>query len=124
MSRVRSNSGWLLAALAAVVALAAWQLLSANQPPPAPRAETPREELDRRLEAARQQEGKNDFAAVMARMKAAKADIAKKHNDLLAARYDLADRAGDGKMTRGKAVQAGPRAKLPPGHTWATLAAS
>ena len=50
-------------------------------------------------------------------MKAAKPDIAKKHNEMLAARYDLADRGDAGaKMTRGKPVQEGPRAKLAARH--------
>ena len=39
-------------------------------------------------------------------MKAAKPDIAKKHNELLAARYDLADRADAG--GEDDARQAGP----------------
>ena len=115
------TSGWRLPAFAgaAVVALAAWQLsatqprqyaVPAGQPPqnPPPPANPPIN---------------NDLAGVMAKMKAAKADIAKKHNDMLAARYDLAERAGDGKMTRGKVLQSGPRAKLPNGTTWAALAA-
>lgn len=87
----------LLLAAPAALALASWQLLPA-QPPP------------------------EDFAAVMARMKAAKPDIEKKHAALLESRYDLADKAGDAKMTRGKPVQAGPRAKLPEGQTWDKLA--
>jgi cytochrome c peroxidase len=118
MSRVRT-SGWRLAALAVagVVALAAWHLLSANPP-----AVLPTVQLVEPVAA--QPAAANDFAAVMAKMKAAKADIAKKHMALLEARYDLADRAAaDGKMTRGKALQQGPRAKLPAGTTWAALAA-
>src|SRR5688500_6272971 len=65
---------------------------------------------------------KEPFAAVMNRMAAAKAAVMAKHNALLAARYDLANRpAGDATMFRGKAVQAGVRAKLPGGVTWAQL---
>ena len=64
------------------------------------------------------------FQEIMAKMKAEKPELAKKHAALLAARYDLADRpAKDAKMSRGKAVQAGPRAKLPQGVTWDRLAA-
>ncbi len=117
MSRVR-NSGWTLPAIAAgsLIALAAWQLVPANQPP----ATKPDQPLGAEPAA---QPPANDLAAVMAKMKAAKADIAKKHNNMLAARYDLAERAAaDGKMTRGKAVQQGPRAKLAAGTTWAALA--
>ena len=90
-------------ALAGVIALAVWQFGVAqppDQPPKAPdKAVVP----------------SDDFAAVMKKMKAEKPDIAKKHMALLAERYDLADRAGDAKMTRGKAVQQGPRTKLPDG---------
>ena len=67
---------------------------------------------------------KSDFAAVMAKMKAAKPDVAKKHNDLLELRYDMANKTADGvTMTRGKKLQTGPRAKLPKGMTWEKLAA-
>ena len=120
MSRVRTSARRLPAlAVAGVVALAAWHL-SAEQPPvPPPVAFAAVDPPPPAMPPA----ANADFAAVMAKMKAAKADIAKKHNDLLAARYDLADRAGDGKMTRGKALQHGPRAKLPAGTTWEALAA-
>ncbi|MCE9529768.1 MAG: cytochrome B6 [Planctomycetes bacterium] len=40
----------------------------------------------------------DDFPAVMAKMKAAKPELAKKHADLLAARYDLSDRPAKGKL--------------------------
>src|ERR1019366_3867389 len=63
------------------------------------------------------------FASIEARMKAAKADIEKKHADVLAERYDLADRPAEGAtMSRGKPLQAGVRVKLPAGTTWAQLA--
>ena len=64
------------------------------------------------------------FASIMARMKAAKPDIEKKHADVLAERYDLADRpAQSATMSRGKPLQEGVRVKLPGGATWAQLAA-
>jgi cytochrome c peroxidase len=67
---------------------------------------------------------KESFDAVMSRMKADKPKIAKRQADLLAERYDLASRAVPGvAMTRGKAVQAGPRARLPQGVTWDALGA-
>jgi cytochrome c peroxidase len=67
---------------------------------------------------------KEDFAAIMARMKAAKAEVQKRQADLLAERYDLTDRAAAGvTMARGKAVQEGARARLPQGMTWDRLAA-
>ncbi len=48
---------------------------------------------------------------------------AKKQQDLLAERYDLADRpAKDATMSRGKKIQEGVRVKLPKGTTWDKLA--
>ena len=66
-----------------------------------------------------------DFATIMARMKAAKAEVMKRQMDLLNERYDLSNRpAADGTtMSRGKPVQEGVRVKLPAGVTWAQLAA-
>jgi cytochrome c peroxidase len=65
----------------------------------------------------------DDFRTVLARMRAAKAGIEKRQQELLAARYDLADRpASSVTMSRGKAVQASVRVKLPSGTTWDALA--
>jgi hypothetical protein len=64
-----------------------------------------------------------DFRTVLARMRAAKAGIDKRQQELLAARYDLGDRAVAGAtMSRGKAIQGGVRVKPPAGATWDTLA--
>ncbi len=64
-----------------------------------------------------------DFATVRARMEAAKPGVMKRHLELLEERYDLSDRPAKGvKMSRGKAVQAGIRVKLPAGMTWEKLA--
>jgi cytochrome c peroxidase len=64
-----------------------------------------------------------DFRTVLARMRAAKAGIEKRQQDLLAARYDLDDRSVAGvTMSRGKVVQGGVRVKLPAGVTWDALA--
>jgi cytochrome c peroxidase len=53
---------------------------------------------------------------------AGKAEIARKHQELLAERYDLADRPLKGvTMARDKPVQAGPRTRLPKGTTWEQL---
>ena len=66
---------------------------------------------------------KESFASIMARMKAAKPDVMKKHADLLNARYDLGNRpAKDATMSRGKPLQEGVRIKLPSGVTWDQLA--
>ena len=67
---------------------------------------------------------KEDFAAIMARMKAAKPEVMKRQMDVLNARYDLANRpAKDVTMSRGKPVQEGVRAKPPQGMTWEKLQA-
>src|SRR5437870_9861673 len=67
---------------------------------------------------------KESFAAIMARMTAAKPEVMKRQMDLLNARYDLANRpAKDVTMSRGKPVQEGVRAKLPQGMTWEKLQA-
>jgi len=64
------------------------------------------------------------FGTVLARMRAAKPEIERRQRELLAARYDLADRpVGDATMSRGKPIQGGVRVKLPAGTTWDALAA-
>ena len=69
------------------------------------------------------QPGPEDFETVKKRMEAAKPAIQQKHAEYLAQRYDLSDRPAQGvAMSRGKKVQAGPRAKLPDGLTWQKLA--
>ena len=63
-----------------------------------------------------------DFTAIVARMKAAKAEVMKRQTDLLETRYDLSNRSASGvTMSRGKAVQGGVRAKLPARTTWERL---
>lgn len=65
-----------------------------------------------------------DFSSIMTRMKAAKPEIMKRQEDLLALRYDLGNRPAQGvAMSRGKPVQEGVRVKLPAGQTWEQLAA-
>lgn len=64
------------------------------------------------------------FEDTMARMKAAKPKVMKRHMDLLNERYDLSDSpAKDVTMFRGKSIQQGVRVKLPKDVTWETLAA-
>lgn len=66
---------------------------------------------------------KEPFATTLMRMKAAQPAIQKRQADLLAERYDLANRPAAGvTMSRGKAVQEGVRAKLAAGVTWDQLA--
>jgi cytochrome c peroxidase len=63
-----------------------------------------------------------DIETTIQKMTAARPEIEKRQQDLLAERYDLADRPATGvTMTRGKAVQAGPRTKLAAGVTWEKL---
>src|SRR5439155_19767040 len=60
---------------------------------------------------------------VLARMSADKPKVMKRQQDLLAERYDLGNRPGQGaKMSRSKPIQEGVRAKLPSGVTWESLA--
>jgi cytochrome c peroxidase len=66
---------------------------------------------------------KEDFAATMARMSGAKAGVMKKQMDLLAERYDLANRPAKETMTRGKPLQDGVRVRLGAGATWDQLGA-
>jgi len=67
---------------------------------------------------------KEDFAAVMARMKAAKPAVVKRQMDLLDQRYDLANRpAKEVTMSGGKPIQEGIRVTLPQGMTWDKLQA-
>lgn len=64
------------------------------------------------------------FEDTMARMKAAKPEVMKRHMDLLNERYDLSNNsAKDITMSRGKPIQQGVRVKLPKDVTWETLAA-
>jgi cytochrome c peroxidase len=67
--------------------------------------------------------GKESFQDVMARDKADKEAVMARQQKLLEERYDLTPRP-DGKLTmsRGKPIQVGPTAKLPPGITWEQLA--
>src|SRR6187551_2105838 len=65
-----------------------------------------------------------DFPSLVKRLQQAKPEFAKRHQDLLAQRYDLTDRpAKEAAMSRGKPVQEGIRVKLPKGMTWEKLAA-
>ncbi|MBU0718312.1 MAG: cytochrome B6 [Planctomycetes bacterium] len=65
---------------------------------------------------------KEDFAATMARMTAAKPAVMKKQMALLEERYDMSNRPARGvTMSGGKAVQEGVRVKLPAGMTWEKL---
>jgi cytochrome c peroxidase len=69
-------------------------------------------------------DSKESFASVMARMKADKPKVMKRHETLLNERYDLSSRPAKGvTMSRGKPIQEGVRVRLPKGVTWASLAA-
>jgi cytochrome c peroxidase len=68
-------------------------------------------------------DGQESLSSVMSRMRDAKAGVMKRQLDLLAERYDLSDRPVSGAtMSRGKAIQQGPRAKLSAGTSWESLA--
>jgi hypothetical protein len=65
-----------------------------------------------------------DFDALVKRLQSEKPAFAKRQQELLAERYDLADRpAAEVTMSRGKAMQGGVRVKLPAGQTWESFAA-
>ncbi len=68
---------------------------------------------------------KEPFEVTVARMEAAKPNLAKRQMALLDERYDLSNKPANGvTMTRGKPVQEGVRAKLPAGvESWQDLAA-
>jgi cytochrome c peroxidase len=66
---------------------------------------------------------REDFAAIMSRMKATRADVMNRQMALLNERYDLSNRPAQGvTMARGKPVQSGVRAKLAKGASWERLA--
>ncbi len=90
----------------------------------ATRTWAPAQEAAEKTVAVAQGGAAEEFASVMAKMKAAKADILKKHAALLAARYDLSDRPSKNVLMSGKRkpTQEGVRVKLE-GMTWDELAA-
>jgi cytochrome c peroxidase len=73
--------------------------------------------------AAAPAEESDDFKDLVKKMSAEKPKLAKRQQELLEERYDLANKAAkDGKMSKGKAIQAGVRVKLKDGMTWDKLA--
>jgi len=65
-----------------------------------------------------------DFPTLVTRLQKEKPEFAKRHQALLAERYDLADHPAPGvTMSKGKPVQEGVRVKLPGDITWEKLAA-
>ncbi|MFO0984268.1 MAG: cytochrome B6 [Planctomycetota bacterium] len=71
---------------------------------------------------AGQPETPSDFVAVMKRMADARPKVMQAAQELLARRYDLADRSAKGvTMSRGKPVQAGVRVKLGDAASWDQL---
>jgi cytochrome c peroxidase len=112
-----STRTWTWTALAASAAVLTLAIAHAQQPPPAqqpaPRGATSYMSVDI----------KEPFATTLQRMKAAQPAVQKRQADLLAERYELANRAATGvTMSRGKPVQDGVRVKLPAGASWAQLA--
>ena len=64
-----------------------------------------------------------EFADLVRELQNRKPEFARRQQELLARRYDLADRPAPGvAMSRGKPVQAGVRVRLPDGMTWEKLA--
>lgn len=66
---------------------------------------------------------KEEFSSIMERMQAAKPEIEKRQQELLALRYDLTDRPmKSATMSGGKPIQDGVRVKLQGNVSWQTLA--
>ncbi len=110
MSVSKRTLSWM--ALTAATALVSLTVAYAQQLPPQ-RGETSYFPVDI----------KEPFQTILARMKAAQPAIQKRQTDLLAERYDLANRPATGAtMSRGKPLQDGVRVKLPAGTSWDQLA--
>jgi cytochrome c peroxidase len=110
MSLSKHTLSWM--ALTATTALASLTVAYAQQLPPQ-RSETSYVPVDI----------KEPFQTTLSRMKAAQPAVQKRQADLLAERYDLANRPATGvTMTRGKPLQDGVRVKLPAGTSWEQLA--
>ncbi|HJZ58394.1 MAG TPA: hypothetical protein VKE74_25860, partial [Gemmataceae bacterium] len=104
----------------AVIALAAWRMVPAQQPPgqPAPGTKSSYDQIAPVLL------GKGTFQDVLAKDKADKPAVMTRQKKLLEERYDLTPRADKAlTMTRGKPVPVGPTARLPDGMSWEKLAA-
>ena len=68
--------------------------------------------------------GQDGFDALVQRLQREKPQFAERQEKLLEERYELANRPAAGvAMSRGKAVQAGVRVRLPRNTTWEQLAA-
>lgn len=107
-------------ALTAVAGMVSLTFAYAQQPTPSPQ---PPPSVQRGETSYMPVDIKEPFATTMARMKVAQPEVQRRHADLLAERYDLADRAAQGvTMARGKPVQGGVRVKLPSGTSWDQLA--
>ena len=103
---------WIWISLTAAAAVVSLSLAHAQQTPPL-RGATSYMPVDI----------KEPFASIMARMKEAQPAVQKRQADLLAERYDLANRPATGAtMSKGKALQEGVRVKLPAGASWEQLA--
>lgn len=63
-----------------------------------------------------------DFDKLVETKTAEKPEAMMRQLSLLDQRYDLVPRPSEATMTRGKAIQAGPRTRLPDGQTWESLA--
>ena len=102
------------ACLVMISSLMAWTGGTAVAAPPEPPAK-PSSYMDVKIQES--------FSDMVKRREAEQAQRAKRHQTLLESRYDLGDRTySDATMTRGKAIQAGPRAKLKSNVTWEQLA--
>jgi cytochrome c peroxidase len=101
--------------------------VEAKDPPPQP-VKPPAKETAKPVASSYDQVspvllGKQSFADTVVQDKADKPGVMARQQKLLTERYDLTPKPHDKmKMSRGKAIQLGPTAKLPAGTTWAKLA--
>jgi cytochrome c peroxidase len=118
--RTKLNGLFPTLGLLGVTGLLACGAMLSSEPSRRPSQEpVPGQEKDR---DERPGESKGGFAETLEKMSAAKAGVMQSARELLAERYDLADRpARDVKMARGKAVQEGVRVKLAASTTWDQL---
>ncbi|HEY9786416.1 MAG TPA: hypothetical protein V6D17_13495 [Candidatus Obscuribacterales bacterium] len=117
---MRHRSRW--AVVSSVVAMTIglgmmWNAVKADEAPPLSKDHSPPNSFAPVVD-------QEAFGKVLERMSEAKSEVMKKHQQLLERRYDLANRPAKGvTMFRGKAIQEGPRVRLPKGMTWDQLGA-
>lgn len=125
MEYVRSNKKYSVTRVLSlgVVTLLFYTLAQAEPPPVPVTPEPAKKEEPSKDSSFTPVVEKEDFAAMMVRLKAEKPGVMERQQKLLNERYDLSNRASnDVAMARGKPLQEGVRVKLPTSITWEQLA--